>query len=157
MSVGLRRRIFLAGAGLGIGWPALVRAHHGFGGRYDTSRAILLAGRVERLRIGMPHPWIVLRVDDDAASGIGAPREFEGRIVRRDEDRGQLREVEFPPVARFLELGPELRVGDRVVVIALRNCQAPHQLRGQWIRLASGREVLREGRMQTEVAGCPKE
>jgi hypothetical protein len=158
-----RRRAlqWLAGAGLlGLAGAPAVRAHHGFGGRYDTQRAIYVAGEVVRARVGMPHPVLALRVAADLALPAGAAElgpdaeEFRSRLVVREPDRGQTLEIEFPPVARFLDLGPELRAGDHVAVIVLRNCNAPHPLRGQWIRLASGRVVVRQGRMQTEVAGC---
>jgi hypothetical protein len=136
--------------------PAL--AHHGFGGRYDTRVAIYLAGTVSRVRIGMPHPVIELRVSLPPVLPTGLPEaaEFEPRLLMRPEDQAQTREVEFPPVARFLELGPEIKPGDRIALIALRNCVAPHQLRGQWIQLASGRVVVRQGRMQNEVEGCTR-
>jgi hypothetical protein len=136
--------------------PAL--AHHGFGGRYDTRAAIYLAGTVSRARVGMPHPVIELRVSLPPALPTGLPEaaEFEPRLVMRPEDQAQTRAVEFPPVARFLELGPEIKPGDRISLIALRNCVAPHQLRGQWVQLASGRVVVRQGRMQNEVEGCAR-
>jgi hypothetical protein len=155
-----RRRVLALGAGsvLAAGLlPAPARAHHGFGGRYDTSRPIWLQGEVVRARIGMPHPLLALRVSATPSLPADAgpeAAELVPRLVLRPEDRGAVRELEFPPVARFLELGSDVRVGDMVAVIALHNCVAPHQLRGQWIRLASGRVVVREGRMQNEVAGC---
>jgi hypothetical protein len=153
-----RRSVLAGGIGLLAGWaPAAALAHHGFGGRYDTRRPIWLQGEVQRVRIGMPHPELALRLP--AAPALPAEpgpeaAEFMPRLVLRPEDRGAVRELEFPPVARFLELGPAIAVGDTVAVIALRNCLPPHQLRGQWIRLASGRVVVRQGRMQSEVDGC---
>jgi hypothetical protein len=137
--------------------PSSADAHHGFGGRYDTSRPIWLEGEVVRVRIGMPHSVVSLRVHESLTLPADAgpeAAEFMPSLVLRAEDRGAVREVEFPPVARFLDLGADLLVGHKVAVVALRNCSAPHQLRGQWLRLASGRVVVREGRMQTEVRGC---
>jgi hypothetical protein len=147
--------VVVAGSSAGAA-PAL--AHHGFGGRYDTRVAIYLAGTVTRVRIGMPHPVIELRVSLPPVLPMGLPEaaEFEPRLLMRPDDQAQTREVEFPPVARFLELGPEIKSGDHIALIALRNCVAPHQLRGQWIQLASGRVVVRQGRMQNEVEGCAR-
>lgn len=147
----------LAGFG-GLGVLNTAFAHHGFGGRYDTRVAIYLAGTVHRARVGMPHPVIELRVSLPAAppTGLSEGAEFEPRLVMRLEDQAQMRAVEFPPVARFLELGPEIKRGDRIAIIAFRNCLAPHQLRGQWIQLRSGRVVVRQGRMQNEVEGCAR-
>jgi hypothetical protein len=148
--------VFVAVSCGGAAAPA--RAHHGFGGRYDTRVAIYLAGTVSRVRIGMPHPVIELRVSLPPVLPTGLPEaaEFEPRLLMRPEDQAQTREVEFPPVARFLELGPEIKPGDRIALIALRNCAAPHQVRGQWIQVASGRVVVRQGRMQNEVEGCTR-
>ncbi len=151
----MRRRAFLGWA-VTSAWPGIALAHHGFGGRYDISQAIWLAGQVESARIGMPHPVLRLRVAaaPQRPTALKLAAEFEPRLVLRPQDAGQLREIEFPPVARFLELGPEIKPGDALAVIAWRNCSPPHQLRGQWVQLASGRVVVREGRMQTEVQGC---
>lgn len=151
----MRRRVALGALGV-LGLPTKLLAHHGFGGRYDTSQAIWLEGPVETVRVGMPHPRLWLRVAVPAVRPAALPQgaEFEPRLVLRAEDVGQLREIEFPPVSRFLDVAPEVKPGDAVAVIAFRNCLPPHQLRGQWLRLASGRVVVREGRMQTEVMGC---
>jgi hypothetical protein len=145
--------VVVAGSSAGAA-PAL--AHHGIGGRYDTRVAIYLAGTVSRVRVGMPHPVVELRVSLPPMLPTGLPEaaEFEPRLLMRPEDQARTREVEFPPVARFLELGPEIKPGDRIALIALRNCAAPHQLRGQWIQLASARVVVRQGHMQNEVEGC---
>ncbi len=127
-------------------------AHHGFSGRYDASRPIYLAGTVVRAAFQPPHPVLTLSVTVVAALPTGT--EFDGRLIQRPEDQGQRREVEFPPVQLFYGLAPRIAVGDRVGVIVYRNCLAPHQLRGQWIRLADGAIVARSGRIQGEGEGC---
>jgi hypothetical protein len=123
-------------------------AHHGFTGRHDTDRPIWLTGVVTALSASPPHPSIALRVDAEAAAPPGTrPVEFTGALAVRPEDRGQTVQIEFPPVAAFHALGQSVRVGDRVQIMALRNCRPPNQLRSQWIRLADGAVVQREGRL----------
>jgi hypothetical protein len=99
---------------------------------------------------------ITLAVATDAArpSALPEAEEFMERLVLREEDRGASVEIEYPPIALFFDLASRIREGDALSTIALRNCLAPHQLRGQWIRLADGSTVLRRGRMQSGVEGC---
>lgn len=80
--------------------------------------------------------------------------EFLEGLSYWDAALGTSIEIEFPPVDRFFELEGRIRPGDRIAVIALRNCEAPHQLRGQWIAPPDGPAVVREGRMQSEIDGC---
>ena len=129
-----------------------VQAHHGFSGRYDAAQPIFLAGTVVRAAFQPPHPTLILRIAEEIALPNGT--EFDGRLIRRPQDQGQLREVEFPPVQLFYALASRIALGDRVAVIAYRNCAAPHQLRGQWIRLRDGSIVVRSGRMQSDVEAC---
>jgi hypothetical protein len=151
----IERRVFLlALAGLAPAWKA--HAHHGFGGRYDRSRPIWLSGTVTRIGAAPPHPTIELRVEPGAVPELPreAIAEFSGPVVTRAEDAGATRTIEFPPVRTFFDLGGQVRAGDRVAILALRNCSPPHQLRSQWIRLASGVIVRRAGRMSGQVDGC---
>jgi hypothetical protein len=134
-------------------------AHHGFGGSYDVSQAIYLPGRVVAARIGMPHSLVTIEVSAQPPSAktlatLPMAQEFQGRLTTPTTYLKQTLVVEFPPVARFLDLAPEIQINDSIAVIVFRNCFAPHQLRGQWIQLASGRVVVREGRMQSETQGC---
>jgi hypothetical protein len=134
--------------------PAL--AHHGFTGRYDTNNPIWIEGVVESLATAPPHPTMQVRLDDPArsASVIVAPSELTGPIRALTDGAGRAVEVEFPPVPDFFSMGEKLRVGNRVAVIALRNCQPPHQLRSQWVRLTSGNLIQRVGRLSYQSRGC---
>jgi hypothetical protein len=135
---------------------ATASAHHGFGGRYDTSQPVLFTGEVTSARVGMPHPVITLRLKPAALKGTPLPRteEFQPRLAASDAAEVT---IEFPPVRLFLELGDRLAPGSAVRVIAYRNCLPPHQWRGQWIQwVVSGEVVVRSGRMQSEVVGCER-
>jgi hypothetical protein len=150
-----RRAVLLALAAGAFGaGPSF--AHHGFTGRYDRSRPIALTGIVTRASFAPPHPTITLRVEaaEPPELDAAARAEFAGPVAARPEDVGRTLEVEFPPVRAFFDLGGQVRAGDRVAIVALRNCAPPHQLRSQWIRLASGSVVHRAGRMSVQVDGC---
>ena len=136
--------------------PREVSAHHGFGGRYDGSRPVFISGPIRRASFSPPHPVIEIDVPAGAAVVPSDPaiRALGVTPAVRDTDRGRRLVIEFPPVRLFFSLAEQIRVGDVVEVVALVNCEPPHQLRGQWLRLADGREVVRTGRMQAEVSGC---
>lgn len=131
-------------------------AHHGFTGRYDAGRPVWLEGQVQSVRFGAPHS--VLRLDVAAAtapSPLPAELDFlERPPLTPPEWTGQRVAVEFPPIERFNALQDRLKPGDRVALVAYRNCSTPHQLRVQWVRLPDGGTVVRSGRLQTEVPAC---
>ena len=141
-------------AALAVGAPAA--AHHGFTGRYDTDRPIWLAGTVSAASFGPPHP--VVTVTADARATVpqldSVPKELSGAVVARADDGGQSRTIEFPPVQTFFALADRIEVGDRVEIIALRNCRPPHQLRSQWVRLVDGTVITRDGRLASMARGC---
>lgn len=136
----------------------IVVAHHGVTGRYDTSTPILLRGVVTQSVFSPPHPVLHIAVEAAAAElpaeAASRADEFTGPVVVRDEDVGQVREVEFSPVGVFYDLRDRLRIGDRVTVVALRNCLPPNQLRSSWIQLAEGEIVSYEGGLHRRVDGC---
>jgi hypothetical protein len=105
-------------------------AHHGFQGRYDAANPVRVMGTVERAAFEHPHARVTVRTDES------------------------LVEIEFPPITRFNALNGRLAVGDRVEIEALRNCEPPHQLRAQRVRLADGAVVAVQGRVQAETRGC---
>ncbi len=150
----LSRRTCLAALVFGIASPA--RSHHGFGGLYDVSKPVFLKGEVLRASFRRPHPVINLGVarNLELPTVLTKGAEFLGRVTIRPEDQGRAIEIEYPPVRLFFKLRGQIKIGDRIATIAYRNCRPPHQLRGQWVRLADGSEVVREGRMQTEVERC---
>jgi len=131
-------------------------AHHGFGGEYERGAPVYLEGTVVHSYFGYPHAEIVLEADRrvQAATLPASAAEFEDGLTFWRAGLGARPEIEFPPVALFFDLDGRIAAGDRVAVIALRNCEAPHQLRGQWIAPADGAPVVRSGRVQTEVQTC---
>ena len=136
-----------------------VMAHHGVTGLYDTSVPIILAGTVTDTVFSPPHPVISVRVEAaeprlPAAVGQRGD-EFTGPAVVRAEDVGKVRDIEFSPVRTFYDLADTVKVGDRVLIIALRNCRPPHQLRSSWMQLSDGQIVSYEGGLHRRADGCP--
>lgn len=138
-----------------------VLAHHGFTGRYDLSAPIWLEGSVTEVYFGQPHPEITLQTDDELSLPTGeldlagARDTIDiGLLSVRPDTRSRAVTVQFPPVAVFFELGSSVSVGDRIAIIAFRNCGEPHQLRGQWLRLNTAEPVARPGRVSYQVDGC---
>ncbi|XWN30478.1 MAG: hypothetical protein ROR55_23840 [Devosia sp.] len=151
-----RRRLLasLAATTPGIVVFSPAHAHHGFGGRYDRSAPVWLEGEVASVYFGQPHAELFIIVSESAKPDPPpeAIDEFADGLTLWPG--GGTVEVEFPPVRQFFALDGAIRSGDRVAIVALRNCQPPGQLRGQAIRLPDGEWVVRRGRMQTEVDGC---
>lgn len=139
-----------------VALPFAALAHHGITGSYDTSTPLVIAGTVTAATFAPPHPVLSVEVDEVEVEvgDVGRPDEFTGPFVRRSEDIGQVLEVEFSPVRTFYDLAGEVRVGDRVVVLALRNCLPPNQLRSSWVQLADGQVVSYEGGLHVKVDGC---
>lgn len=131
-------------------------AHHGVSGQYDTGTPIVLAGRITRATFSPPHPVLMVEVEGGElqVGDVGRPDEFTGPFVQRPEDLGEVREVEFSPVGTFYDLRDRVAAGDRVVVLALRNCLPPHELRSSWVQLADGEVVSYEGGLHEKVDGC---
>jgi hypothetical protein len=150
----LTRRSLLAVSAIVMPLPTV--AHHGFTGRYDTDAPIWILGAVTAAAFSPPHPVLNVRVDIDAAAPQNLPviSSVTGAVAVRAADHGQVLAVELPPVGTFFGLSSQVRVGDRVAMIALRNCAPPHQLRSQWIRLANGSVIERAERMSYMVRGC---
>lgn len=131
-------------------------AHHGFTGKYDTTRPLWLQGTVETAVFQYPHAIVELAVQPEETR-IKNPSSVEFLTTSPLNDPtyiGKTVRVEFPPIQRFNSLDGKLKTGDTVSLIVYRNCEAPHQLRVQWIRLDDGSEVVRNGRVQTETQGC---
>ncbi len=155
----LKLKLIICAAAVTISLPSA--AHHGFSGRYDISRPIWIEGVVTRAYFGQPHAELTVRTDQalrlpsSLPDLAGAGDIIEGGALQvRDDTRGREVSVEFPPISAFFGLGRRVSAGDRVSVIAFRNCEAPHQLRGQWVQPATGTPVARSGRVQSQVRGC---
>lgn len=150
---------FLAGAlvlGSGAAW-----GHHGFGGRYDLSTPVWIEGEVTRAFFGQPHAELVINVVDELGVPAGGPDLGSAaafldpaRLQVREEMRGASVEVELPPTQQYFSLRDRIAVGDLIAIVAVRNCDPPHQLNGQWLRLADGESVARAGAMSYMVERC---
>lgn len=143
--------------------PIATQAHHGFTGRYDLSAPIWIEGTVTQAYFGRPHATLTLRTTGDMTLPAREPDPANAkntiavdRLTIREDTRGREIVVEFPPVSQFFELGSSVAVGSRVSVIAFRNCDAPHQLRGQWILTdkPGAQPVARSGRSSYQVERC---
>lgn len=136
---------------------ATALAHHGRQGAYDISRPIALEGVVTAASFAPPHPVITIRVDPRprAAAATGIPGYEGAAAIVRPEDAGQVRVIEFSPLPQFTALRESVSVGQRIQVMAFRNCIGANDLRGHWVRTASGTVAQRENRPTSAVNGCP--
>jgi hypothetical protein len=153
------KRIGLRAFGTVFGFLALtgiVSAHHGVTGRYDASAPIILDGTVTAAKFAPPHPVFTVRVEakELPVMELGRQEEYFGPLRTRAEDVGVERDVELSPVPLFYDLADRLRVGDRVTIVALRNCLSPHQLRSTWVQLSDGEVVSYTGDWARGVDGC---
>jgi len=136
-------------------FTANVVAHHGFGGEYNRSQPIYLSGVVKSVYFGYPHATLTLNTVA-AKQSVDLPenaQEFKQGLTFWKET-SQTIKVEFPPVGKFFALENRVNIGDNIAIIALKNCEPPHQLRGQWILLSSNESIVRSGVMQNEVDHC---
>lgn len=145
----------------GAGWAILALseaalAHHGVTGRYDASIPIVLVGEVTAAAFAPPHPVITVRVvaGDLPKYQVGRPAEYFGAPVVRAEDFDTEHTVELSPVRMFYDLASRLKIGDRVTIVALRNCLPTHQLRSTWLRLSNGEVISYTGDWAPGVDGC---
>lgn len=131
-------------------------AHHGVTGRYDAGHPISVTGTVVRATFSPPHPVLTIRVAEGSPPGSGSnlPRDLRGPVTTRRSDIGQLRTVEFTPADRFYALRSRVKPGDKVQLIAMRNCLPPHQLRSWWLKLPDGRVVVVNGDWARKVVRC---
>ncbi|MBX5093900.1 DUF6152 family protein [Rhizobium lentis] len=150
------KRVILTAASAILALSEAALAHHGVTGRYDASNPIVLVGEVTATTFSPPHPIITVRVvsGDLPAYELGRKDEYFGPPVVRKEDVGAERVVELSPVRMFYDLEGRLKVGDRVTIVALRNCLPTHQLRSTWLRLSTGEVISYEGDWAPGVNGC---
>lgn len=148
--------VVFAAAPVLLALSGVALAHHGVTGRYDASVPIVLIGEVTETTFSPPHPIITVRVDSDdlPADELGRSEEYFGPPVVRKEDVGIERVVELSPVRLFYNLEGKLKVGDRVTIVALRNCLPTHQLRSTWLRLSTGEVISYKGDWAPGVNGC---
>lgn len=149
-------------AALIIGATALLSvsaaiAHHGRNGAYDVSRPIALEGVITEASFAPPHPVITIRVDarPRAAAASGVPGYEGAPAINRATDAGAVRVIEFSPLPQFTALRDSVAVGQRIQVMAFRNCIGDNDLRGHWVRTAGGVVAQRDNRPTSAVNGCP--
>ena len=144
-----------------LGGVGLALAHHGFAGRYHLSRPVWIEGMVVEAFFGPPHAEITLNLPADlvlpafppdldtaaafldSASLMTPPVEYGRRVT-----------LELPPTSQYSSLEARVKAGDRIAAVALRNCEAPHQLNVQWLRLPGGEIVARAAPMSYMVPSC---
>ncbi|SFA76968.1 hypothetical protein SAMN03159496_00252 [Rhizobium sp. NFR07] len=136
-------------------------AHHGFQSRYDMGKPIWIEGIVERSYFGNPHSELTVKVAADLAIPQPAPTLgpvssfLSNAALHVPADlRGQTVELELPPTAQYSSLGGRVSVGDRIAAVTIRNCETPHQLNVQWLRLADGSIESRQAAMSYMVEQC---
>jgi hypothetical protein len=145
-------------------WTDNARAHHGFQGRYDSSRLMYLQGTVQEARWQSPHSVLVVQVPDrisipDSVRQSTQLNQLGRNAVQRltipQNLLGRVQQVEFPPVGSMTRpLRDRLRSGGQIRLLVYRNCDRPHQLRVQFAQMTDGTTVVRPGTVQTEVIGC---
>lgn len=146
--------VLLATLWVGGSIPAI--AHHGFTGAYDASRPVFIEGIVQSVTVAYPHAEMTVQVTGRPQVPSELPQ-----ISNLGIADVTTRIVAAAPGTYFLqiaglqqELQGRIANGDRIALVALRNCLPPNQHRSRWIRLASGEVVSVAGRMQTEVQNC---
>lgn len=154
----------LIGAILGLSVTvisSLAVAHHGFQSRYDMGKPVWIEGTVERLYFGNPHSELTVKIAadlavPDPAPTLGPASSFLSNAALHvpTDLPGQTVELELPPTTQYSSLGDRVSVGDRIAAVAIRNCEAPHQLNVQWLRLADGSIESRQAAMSYMVEQC---
>lgn len=156
-----RRVLMLLGLFLALMPSTLAFGHHGFHGRYDLSRPVWVEGTVVRSYFGNPHSVLTLEIADDlrvpeAPPTLGPAAAFLNTLALHvpSDLPGQTVQLELPPTPQYSMLGGRISVGDRIAAVAIRNCEAPHQLNVQWLHLADGGVESRRAPMSYMVEQC---
>lgn len=146
---------------LGLILAGGARAHHGFDGRYNLAAPVWVEGVVVEAYFGHPHSELTVQVSSDLA--MPAPRPdlwpaanfLDAQALTVPQDIvGQAVVLELPPTSQYSSLGDRIARGDRIAAVAVRNCQPPHQLNVQWLRLPDGKVESRTGAMSYMVEEC---
>jgi hypothetical protein len=134
-------------------------AHHGFTGAYDASQPLYLEGEVTAATLVLPHAEMTITVP----AGVSVPQgltQLDALGIRdvsaklRPMPAGSYR-VQMAGTNFVRDLNGKIEVGDRIALVALRNCHPPHEVRSRWIRVSGGEVITRGGSTQAEVDGCP--
>lgn len=159
--IGWLRRLLSVIVLMGLAFGGIAQAHHGFDGRYDLAAPVWVEGVVVEAYFGNPHSELVIHVADDAVLPSPPPdlgpaaRFLDARALTIPDDvRGRTVVLELPPTHQYASLGDQLGEGDWIAAVAVRNCDPPHQLNVQWLRLPDGGVESRTGAMSYMVEGC---
>jgi hypothetical protein len=156
----LRKLLGMALA-VGLMLAGAARAHHGFDGRYDLASPIWVEGTVVEAYFGHPHSELIILVPDDVS--LPSPQPDLGpagtfldaeALVIPEGIVGRTVVLELPPTRQYSVLGDRISEGDMVAAVAVRNCEPPHQLNVQWLRLPDGEVESRTASMSYMVEGC---
>jgi hypothetical protein len=146
-------------AALGLGTASLPAiAHHGFRGEYNAAQPIYIEGVVDTVEIAPPHVELTLT----APAGIAVPASLDklsdinidDALAKTVPGTAGSYDLQMAGTEFVSMLDGRIKPGDSIAVMALRNCQPPHEHRSRWIRLADGQIVTVTGRTQAEVEGC---
>lgn len=146
---------------LGITVASGARAHHGFDGRYDLATPIWVEGVVVEAYFGHPHSELTVEVSSDIALPVPVPDLGPAAsfldpqaLTVPDDLVGKSFVLELPPTDQYASLGNRVAIGSRIAAVAVRNCEPPHQLNVQWLRLPNGEVESRSGAMSYMVDQC---
>jgi hypothetical protein len=155
------RKVVGTGLALGLILAGGARAHHGFDGRYILAAPVWVEGVVVEAYFGHPHSELTVQVSSDMAMpaplpDLGPAASFlDAQALMVPEDIvGQTVVLELPPTPQYSSLGDRIARGDRIAAVAVRNCEPPHQINVQWLRLPDGGVESRIGAMSYMVEEC---
>lgn len=146
---------------VGVVLAGIAHAHHGFDSRYDMAAPIWIEGNVVEAYFGNPHSELTVRIADNTelpspSPDLGPAASFlDAQALTIPEDiSGHTIVLELPPTRQYSTLGDKITEGDSIAAVAIRNCEPPHQLNVQWLRLPDGSVESRGGTMSYMVEGC---
>jgi hypothetical protein len=158
---GVMRKAVGTALALGLILAGGARAHHGFDGRYSLAAPVWVEGVVVEAYFGQPHSELTVQISSDLATPVPLPDlgpaagflDAQALAVPADIV-GQTVVLELPPTPQYSSLGNRIARGDRIAAVAVRNCEPPHQLNVQWLRLPNGEVESRAGAMSYMVDEC---
>lgn len=129
--------------------------------RYDLARPIWLEGRIVGASIGRALVELTIRTPDDLTlprdlPDLGPAATFlDARSLSvRSGTRGRAVTVTLPPTRTFHGIDGSVAPGERVTIVALRDCAPPHRLKVQWLRLGGGQVVAHGAATPFMIRSC---
>ncbi len=155
------RNTGLKALALGLIVASGAHAHHGFDGRYTLAAPIWIEGVVVDAYFGHPHSELTVQLSSDLAvpvppPDLGPAANFldPQALTVPDDIAGRTVILELPPTPQYASLGDRIASGSRIAAVAVRNCEPPHQLNVQWLRLPDGEVESRSGAMSYMIDQC---